>query len=256
MKSDTKVWGWCAFWIAFMCMMLIVPAYAGGDRISQSNDMNNQTAGDVKIKQGTSVDVGNHVEVGGVNVPVTTGSVTQGSVSGGDVTVGGDSNRAYALSNSLGDVDIAGCLGSTQWNTPIFGKQKLVLNWPCMAEFYLRNGMYENAAMAICNTEIRQEFDSEESCRAAHNFKPMAVPALMIEPAEDEDEEDDHKKYEAEIAALAARLKASEEKARKATLEARYAVQQAQAHSEQAQYGLSDDQVAELEQWDAKWGKK
>jgi hypothetical protein len=56
-----------------------------------------------------------------------------------------------ALGNVLGDVDIADCLGSHQWNTPIFGRQDLKLNQVCMAEFYLSAGKYQLAAMSLCN---------------------------------------------------------------------------------------------------------
>jgi len=114
----------------------------------------------------------------------------------GDVSI---SSRSFALANVLGDVDIAGCLGSTQWNTPIYGKQKLVLNWPCMTEFYIRNGMFENAQMAICNTEIRQEFETEDECRAAHPFKEIAT-AIIVDPEPDRDDEEyEALRYELEV---------------------------------------------------------
>jgi hypothetical protein len=114
---------------------------------------------------------------GDVNVPVdvTTGPVNVES----PVSVNHES-KALALSNSLGDVDIAGCLGSTQWATPLFSKQKLVVNWPCLAEFYLRNGKYELAAVAICNTEIVKEFADEASCEAAHDFSPATEPVSEV----------------------------------------------------------------------------
>ena len=211
-------------------------------------------SGDSSASADASADASASVKIGdtSVTVPVTQGSVTGGTMHGGDVTVGGDKNRAYAFANSLGDVDIAGCLGSTQWNTPLFGKQKLVLNWPCMTEFYLRNEMYANAAMAICNTEIRKEYETEEDCRAAHPFKAMALAPM---PTESHDEDEEHERLEAEIAALRADLSAAKEKARKATLEARYAVREAQKQPEKVEYGLSDEQVAELTEWEQRWEK-
>jgi hypothetical protein len=131
-------------------------------------------------------DVGTDVTVGdtNVNVPITTGPT---NVTGGDTTLNNES-RAIALSNVLGDVDIAGCLGSTQWATPLFSKQKLVVNWPCLTEFYLRNGKYELAAMAICNTEIVKEFASEADCEAAHDFEEIIEEAVIVY-AESDDEE-------------------------------------------------------------------
>ena len=119
-------------------LMLPFAVAAGGDDIIQSNDMNNQTTGDVNIQGGDLVS-GNG-DAFGIGIP------------------------------GLGDVDIAGCLGSEQWTLLIGGKQKLVLNWPCMAEFYLRNNEPDLAAMALCNTEILDEFDDEEACEAAHDF--------------------------------------------------------------------------------------
>jgi hypothetical protein len=133
---------------------------------------------------------GTDVTVGGTDVTTTVGptNVTTGSMSGGDLN---NESLAIALSNSLGDVDIAGCLGSTQWATPLFSKQKLVVNWPCLTEFYLRNGKYELASMAICNTEIVKEFATEAECEAAHNFGEMFEPeVVMVEPSDEHYEEE------------------------------------------------------------------
>ena len=105
--------------------------------------------------------------------------IATGDVIGGDTSLSNNS-RALALSNGLGDVDIAGCLGSTQWATPVFSKQKLVVNWPCLTEFYLRNGKYELAAMAICNTSVRKEFATEQECRDAHDFEVMVEEAVIV----------------------------------------------------------------------------
>lgn len=136
-------------------LLLLIPLVAlagGGDDITQSNDMNNQTTGDVNIA--------------------------------------GDSSKAFGVGHALGDVDIAGCLGSEQWGTPIVSKQKLVLNWVCLAEFYLRSGQPELAAMALCNTEVLSEFPDETSCEKAHGFLtalPLAPPPQA--EADDDDEE-------------------------------------------------------------------
>ena len=146
------------FLVGVLLVVIVVTcedARAGGDDIIQSNDNNTQTAGDIST---------------------------------GDTVVGGDDSLGLGLSNSLGDVDIAGCLGSTQWNTPLFGKQKLVLNWPCMAEFYLRHQKWELAAMAICNTEMVQEFSSEAACEAAHDFSAFHVePSATLEIEHEEE---------------------------------------------------------------------
>lgn len=135
-----------------------------------------------------------------VNTQVTTGDAV---LTGGDNTASNSSSiggsRALALANSLGDVDIAGCLGSTQWSTPVYGRQKLSTNWACLAEFYLRAAKYELAAMAMCNTEVRAEFDTEDDCRAAHDFTPAYVPPP---PATDTAQDEEiHDQYEQQFQA-------------------------------------------------------
>jgi hypothetical protein len=152
--------------IVAMVVLVIVPpaALAGG-----SDHHNDDTT--VNVDSDVNLDTNVNVTGGDTNVPVDV------SVVGGDSPVSvNHSSKAFALSNGLGDVDIAGCLGSTQWATPLFSKQKLVVNWPCLAEFYLEHGKYELAAMAICNTEIVKEFDDEAACEAAHDFAPLAAP--------------------------------------------------------------------------------
>jgi len=115
--------------------------------------------------------------VGGTNVGPT-------ALSGGNI-----STRTVALANGLGDVDIAGCLGSTAWATPLVSHQKLIPNWACLAEFYFRAGQPDLFAMAMCNTDIRAEFSSEGECRAAHNFMPVLPQVVEIVRTEDDHEE-------------------------------------------------------------------
>lgn len=147
--------------------------------------------GGTDIEQETTVDV-----TTGANTATNDTNVTTGGVS-----TGGNSSRALALANSLGDVDIAGCLGSTQWSTPLFGRQKLVLNHVCMAEFYLNAGQTKLAAMALCNVpEILKEFSTETACEAAHDFSVLqpdyAGAADMIARAAAEEEEDEKARRE------------------------------------------------------------
>ena len=101
----------------------------------------------------------------------------------GDVNVVGESGTALGLGHALGDVDIAQCLGSTQWDTILGGRQKLVLNNVCMAEFYLNNGKWKLAAMALCNQpEILSEFSTEAECEEAHNFNSVIEEQPVIVP--------------------------------------------------------------------------
>jgi len=163
-----------------LCLIVfaIASAYAGDDHKCQGG---HNCTGDTNVDVSTVV--GTTVNAGDVNVQ------------GGDLTGGTmkSNSRSIGLSNGLGDVDIAGCLGSVQYGTPVWSKQKLTLNWVCMAEFYLRNQKYELAAMAICNTEVRSEFDTEDDCRAAHDFSAPYVeaPASIEAPDEHQEEIDD-----------------------------------------------------------------
>lgn len=140
-----------------------------------------------------------NIEIDGeVTVPVDVNT----DVTGGPVSVEHKSESlGIGLSNSLGDVDIAGCLGSTQWATPLFSKQKLVVNWPCLAEFYLRQGKYELAAMAICNTEIVKEFESELACEDAHDFAPVEEP--VSEVLEQRKEIEEHHQEDIQVVQMA-----------------------------------------------------
>ena len=137
---------------------------------------------------GTDVDVNTDFTIGG-DTTLTAGDNTASNsthISGG---------RALALSNGLGDVDIAGCLGSTQWATPLFSKQKLSVNWACLAEFYLRAERYELAAIAMCNTEIRHEFKDEAECRSLHDFAPVVAAAPAVDEEHYEEEQLMHEQY-------------------------------------------------------------
>ena len=150
------------------------PSYASGDCKGQScND-----GGDVSVDTTTNV---------GVDTNVNLNSTVNNSMSGGDTNVSTGGNRALALSNNMGDVDIADCLGSTQFGTPLFSKQKLVINNVCLADFYLKMGKYDLAAMALCNIPgILKEFDSEEDCEYAHDFAPVYEAAVIVEDYDQE----------------------------------------------------------------------
>ena len=184
MRHDTerRLVTYIVFMLAFVLLLLSAPLWASGDCKGQSCN------GDTINVGGDTVNVGGDTitnTIGDTNVPV---NVTTGDMVGGDTSLSNNS-KALALSNVLGDVDIAGCLGSTQWATPVFSKQKLTINWPCMATFYLNNNMPDLAAVAICNTEIRKEFASEDECRAAHDFEEMIEEAVIVmESSEEEDE--------------------------------------------------------------------
>jgi len=169
----------------------------------------------------------------GIDVEAESSSSASAEV--GDVLLSGGTSKALGLGRSSFDVDINQCLASTSWDTIVGGKQKVVLNWVCMAEFYLKNGKPELAAMAVCNTEVLKEFDSEEDCEAAHDFfQDMVEEAAVIVPNPNWEEEDErHEEYEQRIAELEAKVNAP-----RPTRVTREVVQQ--------RY-LSDEQRAKLE---------
>jgi hypothetical protein len=114
----------------------------GGDvDVVQSNDMNNQTAGDVL---------------------------------GGDLKTGG--NKALGLSYGMGDVDInegKNCMGSEQRANVLFGKQEIVLNVWCASLFYDLNGRHDFAAKMRCDIdEISNKYSSREACWRDQDMKP------------------------------------------------------------------------------------
>jgi len=111
---------------------------------------------------------------GGVDSSDDENVLVNTELTGGAVNTGG--NKTVALANGLGDVDIAQCLGSTQWSALVIAKQKLVLNQVCMAEFYLKQGRYDLAAQALCNQAgIIEEYSSEVACEIDHDFTPATI---------------------------------------------------------------------------------
>jgi len=148
-----------------------------GDRITQSNDNNTQTAGDIDVAASASA------------------VLSGGDMVGGDTSLSSTTKNLAIAAPNLGDVDIAQCLGSTQWSLLVGGKQKLVLNQVCMAEFYLKAGRYDLAAQALCNQpEIIAEYNTESDCELAHDFTPITVyrseePAANYEPEVNHEED-------------------------------------------------------------------
>jgi len=175
--------------LACILAVAINRAWASGDHTCQGGHNCNGGSSTVDTTVKTVVDTN-------VNNTLTAGDNTSSN------STHIDGSRALGLSNSLGDVDIAGCMASTQYGTPIWSKQKLVPNWFCVAELYIRTAQYDLAAMAFCNTAIRDEFDSEEACRAAHNFGPQYVEPVVIIDEHDE-HQDEIDKLAEQVAMLA-----------------------------------------------------
>lgn len=172
MRTITKarLWGLLAMALAIAWFIWGINIAEGSERRGNNDDVNVGVDTDVNVG-GDTINVGGDTITGGdVSVPVSVSAPSSNSIH--------SESKSLALGNVMGDVDIADCLGSTQWSTPVYGRQGLILNQVCMAEFYLNAGKYELAAMSLCNVkEILKEFASEEECEAAHDFRPPPQPA-------------------------------------------------------------------------------
>jgi len=133
-------------------------------------------------------------------VVLASGTDIEQEVEVGDVMLDGGTSKALGLGRSSFDVDINQCMGSTAWDTIIGGKQKLVLNWVCLAEFYIKNGQPKLAAVAICNTEMLSEFASEAECETAHDFLADIVPPAPPPPPANAAHEEEAEQYHYEQA--------------------------------------------------------
>lgn len=228
--------------------LLLLPAlsFAGGN-MPPSGDGGDggdaratATGGDGRASVG-DVSGGNaSVEVGGVTVPVTTGptTLTGGSVQGGDVSVGGDKSYALGMAG-LGDVDLnegRNCMGTEAFSIAVIAKQDMKLNPWCAALFYNANGKHEMAAKARCLLPeiLHMSGNDEAQCIKDNKFAADGLPPQhtqkvleILRQLQDKDEAED-KEHADEIMALEMRLEESEEKARKAILESRYAVREIQ----------------------------
>ena len=185
-------------------------ARASGDRITQSNDNNAQTTGDVNVS---------------------------------------DSSDAVAFGHALGDVDINDCQGSEQWGSVIVSRQYLKLNLWCAGLYYDSVGLHAMAARVRCEIrEIGRLFDSPAECRYANTVSaPPDEPvsrSLPIEAPDDDEEEDTHaadiEALRASVAALEAENEAREREQARAASRARQAAEARRAEEEAEQQANAD----------------
>lgn len=122
-------------------------------------------------------------------------------------------NRTIALSQgSLGDVDIYGCLGSSQFSIFIFfAKQKLEIDPLCVADRYDSAGKHGLAAQLRCQVPLVAALDyTGTNCIDANTFEAQPPPqptGAQTAPREDPDEHQEHVvAQQLEYAALAKRL--------------------------------------------------
>ena len=168
MKAETMARIWYALvWalaIGWLIWAIPVAQAGGGDRtdvdVTQSNDMNNQTAGDI-------------------------------SLNGGDQVITGGDTSTFAFAYGMGDVDInegQNCYGSEQWGTVIVGRQTMELNAWCAALFYELNGRHERAAAMRCTIkDVRNThpyYGDEMACIEGETLRPDEPLVTGEVPAE------------------------------------------------------------------------
>ena len=160
MRLSKKIsWLLAAMLVLSMLVLFVQRAeadddYNSGGDVTQSNDMNNQTAGDI-----------------------VTGGVSS-------------SNKTFAFSHSLGDVDInegKNCLGSEAWGSFIISRQTNELNPWCASLFYELNGKHEFAAKMRCDIkDIRKKYTTDSECWSDQDLSPAAPAPTVIDGFNDE----------------------------------------------------------------------
>jgi len=154
------------------------------------------------------------------NISKNTATATAGDLVGGDTTT-------VALSPSnLGDVDISGCLASTQYSVFIlWARQKIEIDPLCVADEYDAAGKHNLAAQLRCGVPLIRDLDyTGSTCIAENTFslpdpcpgcEGTQAPSLEESFDRDEEEEYEHAQYAAQLAAITARLDAEEEQRRR-----------------------------------------
>jgi len=175
--------------VAAICLFAAFPAYAGGDDITQSNDMNNQTAGDVNV-------------------------------------AGDKGGRALAW--SMGDVDIGQCLAHKAtlvytWPTE---NRFCQAQWLISAG-YVDAGEHLLCTKTKL-VKIYDDYDTCRAAliRVEPYPEPVAAPAPAAEPVDDD--HDDSEIF-ARLAALEAQRVKDAEVAQRAANRARAAAEKAEA---------------------------
>ncbi len=128
-----------------------------------------------------------------------------GGIVGGDISIanelaGSDGDfTSIALGQSLGDVDIAGCIVTTQWGIIIYQRQGFVYDVFCLADRLDQAGKYAEAAEMRCLHKIPRKLYAER-CLSVMNFEPPESDEPPTPPtdraqglvrAQEEEEHDD-----------------------------------------------------------------
>lgn len=179
--------------------------------VRQSNDLNNQTGGDI---------------------------------TGGDLI---SSDKAFAIGGSSFDVDINDCLASKATNIIVVGWQTLKENPTCIADGLDARGNHAAAARVRCKhvETVYSSFDGFKKCVTAVTMTAPVQPLPTKPDKVDKDEDEHGHDFEALQQQLAALV---EDKAKSDMAAARYVAQQRkekQADREYAQQTLEQFQIEE-----------
>ena len=87
-------------------------------------------------------------------------------------------DRFLALSNSLGDVDVSGCIITKQWSVVVFAKQGYEYDPWCLAGILDENGKYIEAATMRCTDKETAKIYGED-CTVVLNFEPAEPQGLV-----------------------------------------------------------------------------
>ncbi len=114
----------------------------------------------------------------------------------GPPAISGD--RLLALSNSLGDVDISGCVVTKQWSVIVFAKQGYGYDPWCLASILDENGKYKEAATMRCTDKETARIYGED-CTIVLNFEPSEPQGLVRDDEWDDDWEERYFSQQQEI---------------------------------------------------------
>ncbi len=159
MKLNNKInWALAILLLAVMAFVLLPVALASDD---------DRDGGDATATAGA--------DSSSVSGADAVANAMTGDLIGGDSTLS-TSNKTFAFSHSLGDVDInegKNCLGSEAWGSFIISRQTNELNPWCAALFYELNGKHEFAAKMRCDIkEISKKYETELDCWRDQDLTP------------------------------------------------------------------------------------
>ena len=164
----------------FVLFMLITPLWGSGDDLSATADASATALSD---------------------------STSTASITGGDQIIsGGD---AIGLAQSLGDVDIEGCVVTEQWGIIVYQRQNWDYDPWCLAAILDQQGKHLDAAKMRCSDKDTEKIYGDE-CMRVMTFSPAIAPSAVATPNQavdrDDEEGDEIDEHHQQIKVLTDRL--------------------------------------------------